>query len=110
MVEYVKVEVELLVSGAMEDEIRNVIVPYDPEKGVADLLQGVFLYGQNDIQPQKRPCVSVGEVIRWAGDKWLVLVYGFHNLTEEAHRVYLELPKEDRCLATYKFCSNCSDK
>lgn len=47
-----------------------------------EILDAVFKYGQNDFQPQKLPSVSMGDVIRFKGDRYLILSVGFRKLGE----------------------------
>lgn len=78
------VEVEMV---AFKEEghdfgIRNVEVPdYEavrlPEE---KLLEVVMRYGQNDFQPQKIPSVSVGDVVRIDGRRFLVVTFGFKEI------------------------------
>lgn len=48
-----------------------------PLGAVLDL---AFQYGQNDLQPQRCPSVSVGDVIRWAGHRYRVASVGFERI------------------------------
>ena len=51
--------------------------------GIYRLLELVFRYGQNDVQPQQKPSVSVGDVaILTDGTRWLCEPYGWAHLDE----------------------------
>jgi hypothetical protein len=51
---------------------------------VLTLLNAVFHFGQNDVQPQPRPSVSVGDVIEHEGHHYLVCGIGFHRFPDPA--------------------------
>jgi hypothetical protein len=59
-----EVEMHAFADGA----IRTVRIPEDhlPKQGagIEEVLEAVFMYGQNDFQPQPMPSVSVGDVVR----------------------------------------------
>jgi hypothetical protein len=73
------IEVELLAfqGGA----IRPVTVPKDRLSGNLDeVLEAVFYYGQNDLHPLPNRCsVSVGDVVRYRGSRYLIAPFGFLN-------------------------------
>jgi hypothetical protein len=83
-----KFEVEML---AFEDgKIRNVEVPQDEIKTLklsdfdgttSGLLDAIFLYGQNDFQPQPICSVSVGDVVRLGNKRFSVDAFGFSEVT-----------------------------
>jgi hypothetical protein len=72
-------EVEMLAFGG--GAIREVELPSttkwdsDPE-----LLNAIFMYGQNDFQPRPFPSVSVGDVIRLPNAKYRVESFGFNRV------------------------------
>jgi hypothetical protein len=41
-----------------------------------------LVFGQNDFQPKKQPSVSMGDVIRYNGERYLILAVGFRKLKE----------------------------
>lgn len=43
-------------------------------------LDQIFRFGQNDFQPQELPSVSMGDVIRFKGERYMVLSIGFKKL------------------------------
>jgi hypothetical protein len=62
--------------------IRMVDVPADEmaqATSVPATLDLVFRYGQNDFQPKRMPSVSVGDVIRYEGQRWRVEPIGFNR-------------------------------
>jgi hypothetical protein len=73
-------EVEMLAfQGGL---IRRVRVPEDELDGVpAHDLERIFYWGQNDFQPVAERCsVSMGDVVRYNGDRWLCAMVGFQKL------------------------------
>lgn len=61
--------------------IRTVEVPaeeltQDWKKDV----ERIYYWGQNDFQPQQIPSVSVGDIIRYEGRRYLVKVVGFEEI------------------------------
>lgn len=78
------VEVEMV---AFKEEghdfgVRNVEVPDREAVRLPQekLLETVMHYGQNDFQNQKIPSVSVGDVIRLDGRRFLVTALGFKEI------------------------------
>lgn len=63
--------------------IREVDIPDGDYDSKDDILDAVFKYGQNDFQPQKITSVSVGDVVKYTGEFWLVAAVGFKQLTAE---------------------------
>lgn len=45
-------------------------------------LAAIFKYGQNDFQPMELPSVSMGDVIRYKGNRYLILALGYRRLKE----------------------------
>lgn len=77
-----KFEVELWMF--QEGQIRTVEVPDDELTGkVKGDLEAIFKYGQNDFQPLPLPSVSVGDVVRYRGERHLVVSIGFRPVTPE---------------------------
>ena len=62
--------------------IRKVEVPDDQSVRLPEekLLEMVWHYGQNEIQPQKIPSLSMGEVVRIDGRRFLIVGKGFKEL------------------------------
>lgn len=77
-----KVEVEMLAFGG--GQIRVVDIPEAdwPTDHPANQLEAVFLWGQNDVQPQQIPSVSVGDVVRLDGKRYRVESMGFSEPLE----------------------------
>lgn len=76
-------EVELQAFGG--GTIRRVEVPdheVPPADKVNQTLETVFIYGQNDVQRLEQPSVSVGDVIRLYGKRYVVAPLGFRELAE----------------------------
>ena len=64
-------KVEMLAFGD-KDEIREVTLP----EGEATL-ELIYMHGQNEVQPLDHPSVSMGDVIQFEGQKWIVAAVGF---------------------------------
>ena len=81
--------VEMLAFGR-PGEIREVHVP-DSEitEDHFTNLQLVFHYGQNDFQNLPHPSVSVGDVINYNNQKFLVAAIGFKNITGKPYEEHL---------------------
>ncbi len=64
--------------------IRKVDIPdklISPELTTLALLEYVFLYGQNDMQPQSMVrSVSVGDIVRHNGNRYTVNSVGFNEV------------------------------
>jgi hypothetical protein len=91
------ITVHLLAFGQPGDQ-RIVTVPLAPnDSDLLALLNAVFHFGQNDIQPQPHPSVSVGDVIEHEGHHYLVCGIGFHRfLDDAAWRAYRDLDQTQR--------------
>lgn len=72
--------------------IRNVEIPIDPgikqnpiasKDELNSLLELVFKFGQNDFQPKPTPSVSVGDVAEINGRYWMVMSFGWKELTKK---------------------------
>lgn len=71
-----QVRLEAFQNGA----VRDVEVPDEEIDGASNtsLLDLVYHYGQNDIQPVKDRCsVSMGDVIVFDNEEWKVEAFGF---------------------------------
>ena len=65
--------------------IREVEVPNDEfmaAEEVDDILEMVFIYGQNELQFKEYPSVSVGDVIEYGDDYYEVAMAGFRELPD----------------------------
>lgn len=113
-----KFTVELLAFGK-PDETREVDCPtvhvYPVEaadkvlttKLIAEkACQEIFIYGQNEMQPQDHPSVSAGDVINIGDGKWLVMATGFHKMTAEDYKTYLSWDQKTRIHATFETSEN----
>jgi hypothetical protein len=89
-------QVEMLAFGD-HDEIRIVSIPEDKEQS----LENVFYYGQNDFQPKPHPSVSVGDVINYENEKYLVAGIGFKKLNQDEYENYKSLSRRERILTGF---------
>jgi hypothetical protein len=89
------VKVHMLAFGA-EGQIREVTIPEGMKE---DDLETVFHFGQNEVQPQKCPSVSCGDVIELNGEFHMVARIGFRKITEDELKKYREIPRIDRMLS-----------
>lgn len=78
----VEVEMVAFKESGHDFGIRNVEVPDHEAVRLPEekLLEAVMRYGQNDLQPQQIPSVSVGDVVRIDGRRFLVSPVGFKEL------------------------------
>lgn len=70
-------------------ETRFVKVPTESlTSNVNENLELIFIYGQNDIQPDtKRQSVSVGDIIEYKGSEYIVKPIGYEKLEGELRTV-----------------------
>jgi len=92
-----EVELNMFAQG----KIRKVEVPWSELRfydthAIENNLGIIFKWGQNDFQPQELPSVSMGDVICYDGDRYLVLSVGFRKLGEGDITVGFIPPKERR--------------
>ena len=90
-----------------EDKIRMVEIDdkYLNHLSVIEVLEEVFRLGQNDLQPQQMPSLSVGDVVEKECNRctyWLIMATGWKNLNEEEFEAYKKIPMRDRAISTYK--------
>jgi hypothetical protein len=95
-----KFKVQMLAFG-QPGEIREVEVPQEkimgqPPKTIEQQLDEIYYYGQNEFQPQQHPSVSMGDVIEYSGDYWLVCGIGFRKMTQAGYIKYLGVDRRDR--------------
>jgi len=108
------VQVQML--AFMDGEFRAVVIPDDIAEGLdtQQLLERVFYYGQNDIQPAARRCsVSVGDVALLPNKckvcghvspnlaYWLVRPLGWVELTPTEYADYISMPRRNRDFSHY---------
>lgn len=76
---------EVALEAFMEGQIRKVEVPNERVEGKSrsEVLDLVFMYGQNDFQPQNMCSVSVGDVIHYNGERFEVAMLGFKKLSQD---------------------------
>jgi len=80
-----------------ESEIREVEIDLTIEVSEDQLLDLIFLKGQNEIDPQPHPSVSVGDVIELAPDRlFVVKSIGFAQTTRDFLEELAALPMSDR--------------
>jgi len=89
-------QVEMLAFGE-PDEIRIVNIPNNVEPS----LENIFYYGQNDFQPKAHPSVSVGDVINYQNEKYLVAGIGFKKLNQDEYENYKSLNRRERILSGF---------
>lgn len=88
MSKQVTFEVEML--AFQNGVIRKVRVPAHELDGTpAHDLERIFYYGQNDFQPVADRCsVSMGDVVRYKGQRWSCEMVGFKQLGEKTTKGY----------------------
>lgn len=73
---------------SVEDNMSKVVT-HDQEGVRMGLLNAVYHYGQNEVQQQNCPSVSVGDIIQLPFDGsfefWVVANQGFENYGREKH-------------------------
>jgi hypothetical protein len=70
--------------------IREVRIPDEACGSADEMLNAVYHFGQNDIQPVEGRCsVSVGDVILLDGERYLVMVCGFTKMSAQDYGQYL---------------------
>ena len=78
------------------------IAPHHPlsteHRDTPAILNLIFKYGQNEIQPQQAYSASVGDIIRFAGDLYLIRPVGFLKLDNESLQDLLDLDSIERSL------------
>lgn len=101
-------DVEMLAFGK-PNEIRKVNVP-DSEitEDHAQNLNLVYKYGQNDFQRLPHPSVSVGDVINYNNEKYVVASIGFEKMTAERYESHVAKSRvwgvaQDLCLSPLLF-------
>jgi hypothetical protein len=99
-----KIRVEMLAFG-QDGEFREVIIPNDQisrHTGTPEILDLVYYFGQNDTQPLPHPSVSVGDVIHYAGEFWMVLPIGFRQVWDTGFlEEYRKTPRVERLLVAH---------
>jgi hypothetical protein len=79
----------LAFAEANDVPIRVVKVPDAELNGVVEHdLERIFYWGQNDFQPQNMCSVSVGDVVEFNNELWMVVTVGFRKLTAEEYVDY----------------------
>lgn len=93
------IKVRMIANG--NGEIRSVQIPDNtPHDRV---LNAVYRYGQNDVQPRPQFSVSVGDVIEFGGDLWMVTATGFKLITEGQYQEVLKMDRFRRSMFPYAF-------
>lgn len=102
---HLSIEVEMF--AFRQGEVRNVAVPYETVKGdLAKVLGETFSWGQNEMQPTFHPSVSMGDVIRYNGERYLIVACGFRLLNEMEYRDYIAMSQEDRLMESLRRKAN----
>jgi hypothetical protein len=89
-----EVELNMFCQGA----IRIVRVPKHEIGNVSYIedLNAIWYWGQNDHQPQRIPSISMGDVIRLRGERYLILAAGYRRLKEGEITVGLIPPTKEK--------------
>lgn len=93
-----KVRVEML-AFCEDGTFREVQIPQIYINRTTDtqkVLDLVFEFGQNEKQPMNCPSVSIGDVIHYAGEYWLVRPLGFEQIWDTQLEQYRSIPRIDR--------------
>jgi hypothetical protein len=90
----------------MEGAVRKVTIEgktdlYADEL-VPQLLEEIFYWGQNEVQPLEMPSVSVGDVARMGDDRWLCCSVGWKKLTHEEYVAYTRMSQVERVLSSLR--------
>lgn len=93
------IKVRLIANG--NGEIRSVQIPDNTP--YTNVLNAVYRYGQNDIQPLPQCSVSVGDVIEFGNDLWMVSISGFKLITEGQYQEVLKMDRSRRSMFPYAF-------
>jgi len=70
---------------------------------IAEALELVFRYGQNDFQPKPMPSVSAGDAIYFKGSVYYVAGVGFIEITGEEIAEIRAMPQRDRAFAFIEY-------
>lgn len=83
-------------------EVREVELPGN-DSDCRPLLPQVFEFGQNDVQPQQHPSVSVGDVIDLGNyeSRFLVMPNGFYAMSAQQFDDYVTTPQGQRVMRAY---------
>lgn len=85
------IEVEMLAYG--NGQIRNVSIDGSfRNKPIKEVLNAVFLYGQNEIQPSNLPSVSIGDIAHYKG-LHIVRCHGFGKISKKEAKEFKSLPR-----------------
>ena len=86
-----------------DPKFREVTIPDDADNP----LEAVYYYGQNDFQPVENCCsLSVGDVIFYENEKFLISPLGFYKLSETEFNELESLERRERHFRTYEFKPN----
>ena len=81
------IPVYMLAFNDDKEMIRAVEIPdeeYKEANGITNqILELVFKYGQNDFQPKQMPSVSVGDVVKFFNQYFMVKEAGYEELSKE---------------------------
>ena len=88
---------------ANENVVRNVEVPDHELVGDIDHdMEMIYYYGQNDTIPQQMCSVSIGDVIEYNGKYWLVISFGFKEMSKEEYDTYRNTDRSERIIDAYR--------
>ena len=100
-----KIKVEMLAFNQQPGFFREVEMPDETSyETQASLLEGVFMWGQNEVQPISGVySVSVGDIIYLNGKRFLILATGFKEMSDADYEGYLKLDLRGRNVFAYGF-------
>jgi hypothetical protein len=80
-----------------DHDIREIEVP-DAEvvEDIKDLLEVIFHYGQNNLQPRKFPSLCAGDVVEIGEQFWLCLSAGWRELSLDELKNYRQLSHDEK--------------
>lgn len=85
-----KIPVHMSAYG-MKSDIRQVTIPDDELTEATNFLPAVleltFKYGQNDFQPLPHPSVSIGDVVEYNDQYFIVMPTGFKEITKKEFKI-----------------------
>ena len=91
-----------MLANELDYRIREVHCPaVTSDVGIDNILNEIWVQGQNDIQPQKCCSVSVGDVAEVNDRFYVILMTGFLPLNARQLLAYATTEQRDRSLYTF---------